>query len=266
MRAFAPSCFVALPYIERLCFCSDTTTNVFTPFTAWQFATGVDKIRIAWKNLQSTGTIVSQPFIEYAAVRPDSPVVGVSLLGSTLTGNGESFIDATISSNTGSNMWFRAGIAHKGSVSGTAYGHIGMYATWVQNGMLAGTRRVQLTANDTNTNRAEVITPWVPGIFANKVKLATVVNGFNGSSNLQYELVCQTAQTSVQNPTSNWTAPSGGAFVTVSGYNENCTTEQSLIPGQQNQTWIRFGLLYSLVTSGTGCSTATLSTMVTVRT
>jgi hypothetical protein len=260
--ALRPSNYRQSGYLEKLLAPTDTNL-LYAPYTPWQFATGVDTVRVVWKNLQGGSNLVSQPFIEVAKVRPDAPVATPTLLGSALTGNGESNVNASVSSVTGSAMWFRLGIAYKSSTT-TAQAHVGLFASWIQNGQLGGTEVVQLQANDTSTNHAMIVTPWIPQIFVAKLKLATVANGFVGSNSLQYELVQQTAATSVENPTSNWAAPTGSSFVTVSGYAENCTAEMTPALGNSSDRWIRFGVLFGLF-SGTGWSTATLNTMVTVR-
>jgi hypothetical protein len=266
-----PSNFVETRYLEKHLYATSTTV-LHEPFTSWRFATGVDKISIVWKNLQASANLVTQPYVEVAAVRPDNPTTlgAGNLLGSTKTGPGESsFNNTSITALTGAAMWFRAGIAYYSS-TGVSEADVGFRACWNQLGQLAGMGSFQLNGNDTG-NRIFKLTRWMRQAFVGKIKWAPVINGLTGAAtNLQYEFVQQTAPTSIQQPNSaGWVVPPSGVsnYATITSSNsEACSPEFSPHSSYTGDTWIRFAVFADLVAGTNTLTTATLSAMVTVRT
>src|SRR5262245_22963575 len=98
-------------------------------------------------------------------------------------------------------MWFRLGIAYS-DTSGTPANQadIGLVASWAQMGSFLDVTTVRLEANDTGSRLIYPVTRWLPQRFATKFKFSIVGTGVTGGANLQYQLVSQTAPTSIQNP------------------------------------------------------------------
>jgi hypothetical protein len=248
-----------LPYAEDRLIATSTTLQ-YRWYTPWQLAVGVTTIRPVLKSKNSSGSSFSwQYVIQTATVRTDDPG-GPQTLAAAQTGDGEYCPgDVTVSSYTGSAMWFRLGVAYKYSgVSPTVVeADVGHQASWNQLGTILGSRSVQLDAND-GGSRIAPLTGWFPAIYAGYIRAAIIANGVSGGSYLQYKIMSQTAATSIQQPGS-WTSIDTGWHALTT--NTETTPELTL---STSDMWARIGVAYSLA-SGTTQTNAMFNALVTCR-
>jgi hypothetical protein len=233
-------CLQRTPYIEKRVVVRETSTQ-YEFFTGWFLATGVDSIRAAIKQDDTSGLVQTQLCIQVAANRPDLPGT-ITTFGSMSSSAAYSTGDASVTSALATQQWFRVGVAYKlSSATGLPGVNIGLEAHWQQLGSLIETRRISVETNTTSA-RYVAVTDWFPRKFASKVKVAFDVNG--SGTTLQYQVALQTATHSVQLPgswdTTGFTAntyPAGGP----TEYNTGEVT-----PASSNDMWIRVGVLYQL--------------------
>lgn len=202
----------------------------------WQLAAGVDNLRPVLKNKNVIGNFTSQPCIQVASVREDDP--GSITVLDSLRGSGEwNPGSIPVSTQTGPVWLWRLGFAYALS-SGSALGQAdtSVEATWTTSGLQVGSKTLSLFAASTSNGFAEV-TGWVPVQWAAKVKAALIARSLSG--NFQYRICYRTADTSVDSPGA-WST----TFDSSRTGGEACTGDVTLT--FTNETWVQFGIQYSL--------------------
>ncbi|MFA6958393.1 MAG: hypothetical protein WC538_21205 [Thermoanaerobaculia bacterium] len=217
-----------------------STANSFIPLTDWVLATGVDTAKVVWRNVGST-TLTTQPAYQTAPVRTDKPDYPQALGVTTLATNNEAITsNVSLSSATSAKFWIRFGILYKATSGTFGTGNVWMQATLDAWGQIV-TREASLQlAAETTTSEFQAVTPWMPAIFADKVKFALA---FPQQTNLYIRPVFQTSTTLPGKDTSNWDSTNMGSEITTVG--ETCTAElPSLGTPFAAKMWVRFGIQY----------------------
>lgn len=247
---------------------TSTTVEQVEPFSSWQPAVGLDKVKMVVKrrsvNLAGTSPVLTlKPVYRIALVRPDDAGAWNAITGQsgwTTADNNTGTID--ISAYTAGQAWIQWGIAYTVSGSGTldAQADVEVTISTVSCGRSVGTRSQELNTFNTTSNTHQAITGWIPVIDVEKVIAFFIIT--NIANNFRCQLSYRTAETSTQS-TSAWALLEGASYRTSNG--ETSTGEITMSLTGTSYMWVQFGIAFGQSTAIAAPGTASVTTSVSVR-
>jgi hypothetical protein len=184
---------------------ANAVTGVTTP---WMLAAGGGVARLMAELAQLTGNLTLAPWYRTAAVSTDQPDAWASF-GTALAANGQEVSDQSLTGIT-NKLWVQLSLAKSSTSSGE--GFVTIRGSVVGNGVIVGTRTIELAGNTLNAAGAgvfEVGEPF-PAVGLTGLMFGFVFSGIGAGSSLTGSAVARTFKGDPTEPGSSWTAPTGG--------------------------------------------------------
>jgi hypothetical protein len=238
--------------------------RVFTPYTNWMPAVGIDKVNAILRRKSttiSTGSFRCQLAMQCAGVRTNNPSAW-AVIGADFGDDGDDCTTyQTVSGTTAGKFFVRFGVAcWCSTLPATGSSSVGMQIAFDACGKIVGSRTFQAVVRSPDYV-TQPVTRWIPATNVEKVKAAMIVSGAS-TNNLKTILAFRTATATVETP-SAWTNIGSEQQNSIEHGTGEIDLTTGFSPALSTLMWIQFGIRNRL-TAGT-FEEATISASVAIR-